>query len=132
VALTQFISAAPAALGRRLRQIGVVDDAATGRALQPVLLPGQRLVTRAGDLWRWDGFTRLAGAPSAAAARLTQRARLAELGQTITTVEPARNEAAGAAEAAKQHAAETQVTESAARGAERAATEAHDRAREAR
>ncbi|MBI3516151.1 MAG: chromosome segregation protein SMC, partial [Proteobacteria bacterium] len=109
-ALGQFITTAPSALTRRLRMIGVVADVATGRALQPVLLPGQRLVTRAGDLWRWDGFTRLAGAPSAAAARLTQRARLTELGDIITRIEATRDQAAGAAEAAKQRAAETQAT----------------------
>jgi chromosome segregation protein len=130
--LAQFIGTAPAALTRRLRQIGVVDDAATGRALQATLLPGQRLVTRAGDLWRWDGFTRLAGAPSAAAARLTQRARLGELGQIIATVAASRDQAALAAEAAKQRAADTQAAEQAARAAERAAAEEHDKAREAR
>ena len=43
------------------------------------LLQGQRLVSRDGALWRWDGFTVAAGAPTAAAVRLRQRNRLAEL-----------------------------------------------------
>ena len=130
--LTTVISAAPAALARRLSQIGLVPDEATGRALQPVLLPGQRLVTAAGDLWRWDGFTRLAGAPSAAAARLTQRARLGVLTDRIAAVEPTRADAVGAWEAAKQQAAEAQAAEQAARAEERAASLEHDKAREAR
>ncbi|MBL8836460.1 MAG: chromosome partitioning protein ParA, partial [Alphaproteobacteria bacterium] len=69
---------APAALARRLAQIGVVDDEA-GDALAPQLAQGQRLVSRAGALWRWDGFVVRAGTPAAAAARLKQKNRLAEL-----------------------------------------------------
>ncbi len=69
----------PAALTRRLTQIGVVPDAATGSRLQGELAPGQRLVTRDGDLWRWDGLAAAAEAPTAAATRLAQRNRLAEL-----------------------------------------------------
>jgi chromosome segregation protein len=46
---------APDALARRLSQIGLVE-AADGPRLQRDLLPGQRLVSREGDLWRWDGF----------------------------------------------------------------------------
>lgn len=68
----------PAELTRRLRQIGVVSRAA-GHRLQPALKPGQRLVSREGDLWRWDGFVAAAEAPTAAAQRLAQRNRLADL-----------------------------------------------------
>src|SRR6185503_10207665 len=70
---------APPALARRLSQIGVVDDQAQGEALKDRLKQGQRLVTREGALWRWDGFTTKAGAETPAAARLAQRNRLAEL-----------------------------------------------------
>ncbi len=69
----------PKALDRRLSQIGVVADAATGTRLQAALAPGQRLVTRDGALWRWDGYTTRAEAPTAAATRLAQRNRLREL-----------------------------------------------------
>jgi chromosome segregation protein len=69
---------APEELRRRLRQIGVVDEA-TGNALQKSLRPGQRLVSREGTVWRWDGHVTRAGAPSAAALRLQQRNRLAAL-----------------------------------------------------
>ena len=69
---------APAALDRRLTMTGVVFPD-RGAALQKDLKPGQRLVSPRGDLWRWDGFAASADAPSQAAARLTQRNRLAAL-----------------------------------------------------
>lgn len=56
---------APAQLARRLAQIGIVE-AADGRRLQALLAPGQRLVSREGALWRWDGLTASADAPTAA------------------------------------------------------------------
>ncbi|MCV0395701.1 MAG: chromosome segregation protein SMC [Rhizobiaceae bacterium] len=69
---------APRELARRLSQIGLVaeDD---GPRLQPLLRPGQRLVSETGALWRWDGFTASADAPTPAAQRLAQKNRLAEL-----------------------------------------------------
>jgi chromosome segregation protein len=70
---------APKALARRLAQIGIVDDTDQGEALHAALLPGQRLVTRDGALWRWDGYKASADAPTPAAMRLAQKNRLAEL-----------------------------------------------------
>ena len=55
-------------------------------ALQADLKPGQQLVTRDGAVWRWDGYTMRAGAPSTAAVRLSQRNRLAEIRQQIDAV----------------------------------------------
>ncbi|MFT3989406.1 chromosome segregation protein SMC [Aestuariivirga sp.] len=75
--LAQFVTAPPA-LQRRLSHIGVVSKA-IGQSLQSQLRPGQRLVSREGDVWRWDGFTAAADAPSAAAKRLAERNRLASL-----------------------------------------------------
>src|SRR5690606_21250785 len=72
------VVAAPAQLSRRLAQIGIVDKADGGR-LQAVLKPGQRLVSRKGALWRWDGYRASADAPTAAAMRLAQKNRLTEL-----------------------------------------------------
>jgi chromosome segregation protein len=70
---------APEVLTRRLQQTGLVARDA-GAALQRLLQPGQRLVSREGDLWRWDGFRAGADdAPSAAALRLQQINRLEEL-----------------------------------------------------
>jgi chromosome segregation protein len=68
----------PAELSRRLAQIGVVDRA-EGPRLAGKLKPGQRLVSREGDLWRWDGFAAAAGAQTPAARRLAQRNRLGDL-----------------------------------------------------
>jgi chromosome segregation protein len=72
--LTLFVDAPPA-LARRLSHIGIVSRT-LGQALQSELKPGQRLVSREGDVWRWDGFTAAADAPSAAAKRLAERNRL--------------------------------------------------------
>lgn len=69
----------PPALSRRLSQVGLVADAAAGEALQPRLRPGQRLVSRDGALWRWDGYVVREGAETAAAKRLQQKNRLEEL-----------------------------------------------------
>lgn len=92
---------APAALGPRLSQIGIAPDPLTASALVPTLKPGQRLVTRYGGLWRWDGYTALPGAPTAAAQRLEQRNRLAALDRQSTAADAALAQAAGAASEAK-------------------------------
>ena len=69
---------APSALNRRLSQIGIVGKD-QGGALRHQLKGGQRLVSVEGDLWRWDGFTAKAEAPTPAAKRLEQRNKLKEL-----------------------------------------------------
>ena len=76
--LTELVDAPPA-LHRRLSQIGLVDSVEAGSAMQSELKVGQRLVTRAGDLWRWDGYMASANAPTPAAKRLEQRNRSGEL-----------------------------------------------------
>jgi chromosome segregation protein len=74
VALSQFVQGPPE-VARRLAQIGVVERA-DGPQLARLLKAGQRLVSREGDLWRWDGFTVAAHAPTGAARRLAERGRL--------------------------------------------------------
>jgi len=69
---------APELLSARLSQIGVVD-AADGSAQSKSLLPGQRLVSLQGDLWRWDGFTSSAEVKSTAAIKLENKNRLVEI-----------------------------------------------------
>src|SRR4029077_21056094 len=86
-ALARFVKA-PAQLARRLAQIGVVDRELGGK-LAGTLKTGQRLVSRDGDLWRWDGYVAAAHAPTGAARRLAQRSRLAEIDSEL---ESARNE----------------------------------------
>ncbi len=75
--LARYVTA-PAALRRRLEQIGVVTRG-DGPRLRRLLRPGQRLVSQEGDLWRWDGLTAAAEAPTAAARRLAERNRLGDL-----------------------------------------------------
>ncbi|MBL8575287.1 MAG: AAA family ATPase [Hyphomicrobiaceae bacterium] len=75
--LARFVEA-PDLLDRRLAQIGLVDRA-DGARLATRLRPGQRLVSIEGDLWRWDGYRAAADAPTAAAQRLAQKNRLAEI-----------------------------------------------------
>ena len=79
VPLSRFVRA-PAQLARRLAAVGVAA-AQEGARLRGDLRPGQRLVSREGDLWRWDGFTAHADAKTAAAVRLEQRNRLTVLNQ---------------------------------------------------
>ncbi|MDP6780435.1 MAG: chromosome segregation protein SMC [Alphaproteobacteria bacterium] len=76
--LSTFVTA-PKVLSRRLALTGVVTGDAQGRDLAATLKPGQRLVSRDGGLWRWDGFTVDSGAETAAATRLGQRNRLGEI-----------------------------------------------------
>ena len=81
-ALTNHVNV-PRVLARRLGQVGLVDRT-DGPGLQKDLLPGQRLVSIEGDLWRWDGFRAGSGdAPSAAALRLQQLNRLEVLKQDL-------------------------------------------------
>jgi len=90
----------PSALARALSGIGVVMDDAAGEAGQPSLLPGQCLVSRAGALWRWDGYSVRAGTPSAATLRLQQRTRLAGLRAWLAAADAAAAKARGACTAA--------------------------------
>lgn len=76
---------APDQLSRRLAQIGVIDRADAPRVV-PLLKPGQRLVSRDGDLWRWDGFSVAANAPTGAARRLAGKNRLADIEAELQVV----------------------------------------------
>jgi chromosome segregation protein len=111
---------APRELARRLAQTGVVDRA-EGPGLQRVLQSGQRLVSRQGDMWRWDGFVVTAEAPTAAAERLAQRNRLGDLDDRLCVLA----ETADAARAAQSTAqAELVAAEEQGRRARQSAREA--------
>lgn len=114
--LSQWVQAPPA-MARRLAQIGVVPDVETGRRLSTELRPGQRLVTRDGALWRWDGLTAQADAPTAAARRLEQRNRLRELDGQAEGANARLEEAEQASEVARNAFGEAQAAEQAARQA---------------
>lgn len=123
VALTDHVSA-PIELARRLAQIGVVD-----RDEGQPLAVGQRLVTRDGQMRRWDGFM-ASGDGAAAAERLERVNRLAvietalpaakaEVGAAqdmLSTAERAIVEARTAADAARR---QLEISEAAIRSAQR-------------
>jgi len=110
-ALSAFVKAPPA-LAARLALIGVVE-AKDGAALAKQLSPGARLVSKQGDLWRWDGFVRTAAAPQPAAARLEHKNRLAAARAELKAADEKQQNAKAAWEAAK---AERQTIDAKARG----------------
>jgi chromosome segregation protein len=120
---------APIELKRRLAQIGVVARE-RGAELVSQLKTGQRLVSREGDVWRWDGFVAAAHAPTGAARRLAERARLVEIENELEQARidaSARRQALEAAEAELEAAS---AAEAASRDAWRAAQRDADGARE--
>lgn len=78
---THFIKA-PAALMRRLNQIGVINGK-DGDSLQKKLQLGQVLVSIEGALWQWDGLVAKADMPTASAQRLAQKNRVQEVSDLI-------------------------------------------------
>jgi chromosome segregation protein len=120
---------APAELARRLAQIGVVAKE-RGAGLVSQLKTGQRLVSPEGDVWRWDGFVAAAHAPTGAARRLAERARLVDIENEL---EQARIDASAkrqALEAADAELKAASAAETSARDAWRAAQREADAARE--
>jgi chromosome segregation protein len=120
---------APPELRRRLAQIGIVDGAEATR-LMPLLLPGQRLVTKEGAVYRWDGHVSGSEAPGAAALRLSQKNRLSELEAEIdeARIVLSETEVALAAAAAAIEAQERRLAEARERSrfAARQLSEARD------
>ncbi len=115
---------APEALARRLQMVGVVARS-EGALLQGQLLPGQRLVSVEGDLWRWDGFRAGAeDAPSEAALRLQRQNRLLELEAAALEAQGRAGKARAAHASAKALMDAAQAEDQAARAARRRADEA--------
>ncbi|WP_197919551.1 chromosome segregation protein SMC [Thiosulfatihalobacter marinus] len=121
--LVQHVSV-PAVLERRMSQIGLVSGEDAPR-LQPMLKPGQRLVSLEGDLWRWDGYRAWAeDAPSAAALRLQQLNRLEDLKQTMARATARADGAVQAHETLQMRLRSLAETDRAARDARREADRA--------
>ncbi len=118
--LADFVKA-PKVLARRLAQIGVIEDSGAGPDLARRLVQGQRLVSKDGALWRWDGFTAAPGTASPAESQLRQRGRLAEITGELAAAE--------ATAAAGRQAAETSERES--KGVAQAENEAREALRSA-
>ncbi len=87
---------APAELAARLALTALVDDRADGARLARIVPTGARLVSREGDLWRWDGFVSRAEAPRPAARRLEQKARLVDIEAELGRLAPEADAAAAA------------------------------------
>ena len=128
-ALSNFVKG-PDALIARLSQIGVVADAETGWRLLPNLKQGQRLVTRDGAFWRWDGYTSAAEAPTSAAIRLEQRNRLENTRKSLESSQSAASSAEANVTAAREAVETTTASEQAARGAVRNAETAREAAQQ--
>jgi chromosome segregation protein len=114
--LSKLVSA-PAPLARRLNQVGIVLRS-EGASLRALLKPGQRLVSKEGDLWRWDGFTQAAEAPTPAARRLAEKNRLGDLAIEAQA-------ARAGADALKRDAERAEAKLVAAANVENAARQAH-------
>ncbi|WOR15564.1 chromosome segregation protein SMC [Hyphomonas sp. FCG-A18] len=125
--LTDFVEA-PGELAARLSQCGVVS-VSEGEQLASDLRPGQRLVTLDGHLWRWDGFTRTPAAPTPAAERLEQQARLEDAQAKIGPARQGLSEAQGKLAEAKGARIGAEDDLKAARRALRDATDMLDKAR---
>ncbi len=129
-ALSNHVSV-PDVLTRRMGQIGLVDSE-DGPRLQVLLKPGQRLVSREGDLWRWDGFRAWAeDAPSAAALRLQQLNRLEILKKELSEATAHADGAKDAHEALRAQLADLTRADAEAREARRAADTAVNEANRA-
>ena len=112
--LSQWVQAPPA-LARRLQQIGVVETGTEARAMMGDLKPGQRLVTRDGGLWRWDGYSVSTGATTSAARRLESRNRLREVESQVSAADQRFSEADKLAEATRAELATLSEAEQTAR-----------------
>ena len=121
---------APEELKRRLNQIGVVARG-QGAVVRKQLAVGQRLVSKEGDLWRWDGYTVTADAPTAAARRLAARNRLAEIDREIATARDTAVKTKEANDKAQADLSKAEGEELNARGLWRNAQSAYDAALQA-
>ncbi|MHA1559504.1 MAG: chromosome segregation protein SMC, partial [Alphaproteobacteria bacterium] len=125
--LSDFVDA-PAELARRLNQTGIVN-ADEGAQLQKTLRPGQTLVSREGDLWRWDGLVASSATRQNAAERMSGRRRLAELVIGIAESQPAVVQGATQLRVARQASEAAALEESRSREAWRMAQKELDAAR---
>lgn len=116
-ALTACVQAPPE-LARHLALVGLCTPEQAER-LQPLLRPGQSLVSRDGGLWRWDGFVcrpgadeiglRLARLEALAAERAEAERTLAQLTGRMAEAERRRDAAVAAAEAAARALAQSRA-----------------------
>ncbi len=127
--LSKYVTG-PAALNRRLTHVGIVS-AEAGKRLQKSLKPGQRLVSLEGCLWRWDGYTAAAEAPTMAAKRLEERNRLDQLQEDAAVASRNADEARNAHQAVREKLTAAVEAEKTARAALRQSSQELDAGRAA-
>jgi chromosome segregation protein len=133
---------APPELARRLAQCGVIESESQATELQSQLQVGQRIISKTGGLWRWDGYVRRSDAPLSQAEQLEQRNRLdaaqaqlpelettfAKLQERKASADKARAEAEQALRALRQMTAQLQKSRNDANNSVFRAEQAHERA----
>ncbi|MFL2800363.1 MAG: chromosome segregation protein SMC [Paracoccaceae bacterium] len=68
--------------------VGIVSTTGEGDNLSKKLLPGQQLITKEGDLWRWDGFVRYTtGEISKNALRVRNQNKVVEIQEELNEIE---------------------------------------------
>jgi chromosome segregation protein len=112
--ITKFADVPPV-LRNRFEHIGFVTDLSGIDKVIEKLNPGQRLVSKDGDVWRWDGFVSRANAPSRAAMRFEQKNRLEQLQSDLTGLEADEVKLKLALESAKNNLDAMRRTENEAR-----------------
>lgn len=119
----------PSAVELRLSQIGLVEDQ-RGKDLSQQLQQGQRIVSKKGTLWRWDGFTKAPESNLQQTARLVQRNRLKELTSEESSLKQSSETSLQILEKIKADTSKSYSAESEARINSRQADEALNLARE--
>ena len=114
---------APQVLKRRLATIGLVSSV-DGPRLQKSLKEGQKLVSKEGDLWRWDGYCCFAeDNVSEAALRLKQKNRLIDLTSEISITRKNMDDANLNLEAAQKKSTDLEKASAVARDVRRSSDE---------
>ena len=76
------------ALSYLFEHVGIVKTAEEGDKLSKMLVPGQQLITKEGDLWRWDGFVRYStGEISKNALKVRNQKKVVEIQDSLKEIE---------------------------------------------
>ena len=78
----------PDVLNYLFEHVGIVSSTEEGDKLSKMLLPGQQLITKEGDLWRWDGFVRYStGEISKNELKVRNQKKVVEIQDTLKEIE---------------------------------------------
>ena len=76
------------ALSYLFKHVGIVKTAEQGDKLSEMLVPGQQLITKEGDLWRWDGFVRYStGEISKNALKVRNQKKVREIQEHLSEID---------------------------------------------